>query len=101
MEERRRYKRVSFFTEVEWGVYGAKFEGKISDLSVGGAYIDTLSPCPEGSEITMRFQLPNGKQLMLKGVVKTSFAGMGMGIEFINLTDADRKALEEFIRDYC
>jgi c-di-GMP-binding flagellar brake protein YcgR len=100
MEERRRYKRVSFFTEVEWGVYGAKFEGKISDLSVGGAYIDTLSPCPEGSEITMRFQLPNGKQLMLKGVVKTSFAGMGMGIEFINLTDADRKALEEFIRDY-
>lgn len=100
IEERRRYKRVIYFTEVEWGVYGAKFDGKISDISEGGAYIDTISPCPEGTEITMKFKLPNEHQLIIKGMVKTSYPGMGMGIEFINLSDDDRQQLENFVKEY-
>ncbi len=101
MEERRKNKRVTYFTEVEWGVYGAKFEGKMSDISLGGAYIDTISPCPEGTEITLKFRLPNGHQLMLKGIVKTSFAGMGMGVQFMNISNIDKEALDNFIKENC
>ena len=97
MSERRRFKRVTYFTEAEYGSYEVKYGGKISDLSTGGAYIDTISPLPEKSIINVKFKLPSGKELVLKAIVKNEMPGMGMGIEFINLNENDQKELKDFI----
>jgi len=92
MNEKRKYQRVTFFTEVEWVTSGASFKGTISDISEGGAYIDTLNPCPIGTLIRMKFKISDNNELRLKAVVRNSMVGMGMGVEFIDLT-ADQKAL--------
>ncbi|OGF63837.1 MAG: hypothetical protein A2Y62_21570 [Candidatus Fischerbacteria bacterium RBG_13_37_8] len=92
MNEKRKYRRVIFYTEADYG-----FNGKITDISLGGAYIETYTPLPEKSIINVKFQFPEGKDLVLKAVVKSSKQGMGMGIEFIELKEDDEAALLDFI----
>lgn len=99
MNEKRKYHRITFFTEVEWIVSGASFKGTISDISEGGAYIDTLNPCPIGTLIRMKFKISDNKELNLKAVVKNSMIGMGMGVEFINLTEEQKAILQELIKN--
>lgn len=92
MAERRKHKRVTFYTEANYG-----YPGKITDISVNGAFIENLTPLPEKSFIVVKFKLPKGKELLLKAIVKNSMQGMGMGIEFVHEKAEDKQALIDFI----
>lgn len=92
MAEKRKHKRFTFFAEA---VYG--YDGKIVDISIDGAFIETLHPLPEKSLIKVRFKTTQGKELVLKAVVKNTMHGRGMGIEFINMNDESREVFSDFI----
>jgi len=88
------------FIDVIYEQEGLQFEGRISDLSEGGFFIDTINPVPEGSIITFRFNLPGGGNeglLAGEGRVAWQHPLQGMGIRFTRLSDEDRVRLESFL----
>jgi PilZ domain len=94
--ERRRNLRFPFTATVEAveTKSGTKIVARTSDLSLGGCYIDTLSPFPIGSEVTIRI-LRNKETFEAQSKVVYSMIGMGMGLAF---TSAQPKQVRLFQR---
>jgi len=72
------------------------------DLSAGGAYFDRAIPHPVGTAVKLSFCLPgeNSSPIRCKGeVVNVPDAGdaLGMGVQFVELAEADRGRIEAFM----
>ena len=69
------------------------FSAQISDLSAGGAFVDTVNPLDVGAELRYRFFLP-GADSPVEGSARVAWQQpmVGMGIEFLSppLTQAIR-----------
>jgi CheY-like chemotaxis protein len=53
----------------------------IENLSQGGAFVRSMNPFPTGSPLSLRFQLPNGTELLAQAVVAFTTRD-GMGVRF-------------------
>jgi len=98
--EKRENPRDMSFADLSYEHEGLHFEGRISDLSEGGFYIDTINPVPEGSIITFRFNLPGCRTEGLiagEGRVAWQRPLQGMGICFTWLSDEDRNQIKGFL----
>jgi len=60
---------------------------KLTDLSLGGCYVETESPFPEHSAVTLTLKA-EGLQVQSEGTVRVMHPGFGMGIEFPSHTEA-------------
>jgi hypothetical protein len=66
------------------------------DLGGGGAFLETATPLPHGSLLTLRVDLPDGRSFtVLARVVRQ--AESGMGIAFIDLAADDRRAVLDYV----
>ena len=70
---------------------------KLTDLSLGGCYVQTESPFPQSSAIDLCLRVA-GIEIHAEGLVRVMHPGHGMGIEFPARTDEQRKSVEEFIK---
>ena len=70
---------------------------KLTDLSLGGCYLDTASPFPLGTRIILSMKVA-GVSFRAQGMVLVMHSELGMGIEFTQTTDAQRSQLERFIQ---
>ena len=74
------------------------------DLSVGGAFIRSDLLFEVGEELTLEFALPDGRTVRARGkvvrVARDTGGDLvpGMGIQFVNLADADRDAIRASVR---
>ncbi|HKA88692.1 MAG TPA: TIGR02266 family protein [Haliangiales bacterium] len=91
MVDDRVYERVPLAIEVEYRTAGAFLVSYSSNLSKGGVFLDTPSPAPEGTELTLRFTIPPSEVIEVRGRVKWVRAEAapgqpaGMGVEFEHL----------------
>lgn len=69
---------------------------KLTDLSLGGCYVETESPFPERSRIVLRLKAGE-MEVENEGVVRVMHPGFGMGIEFPSRTAEQREQVEKFI----
>ncbi len=69
---------------------------KLTDLSLGGCYIETESPFPERSGITLCLKSDN-VEVQLDGTVRVMHPEYGMGVEFASRTGDERAQVEKFI----
>jgi Tfp pilus assembly protein PilZ len=78
-----------------------------SNVSRGGAFIDTAEPLSPGRRLLLEFHLPDGLQLEAIGKVAWSKkimsprerdANAGIGIEFLGGSPAHFAALEQYIK---
>ncbi len=69
---------------------------KLTDLSVGGCYVETESPFPERSGITLALRT-EGLEVQAEGTVRVVHPGFGMGIEFAARTADEREHVTKFI----
>src|SRR5947207_12366921 len=69
---------------------------KLSDLSLGGCYLETTSPFPERTGVVLSMRI---KQLHVQaeGVVRVMHPEVGMGVEFTQKTTQEREHVEKFI----
>jgi hypothetical protein len=83
--ERRRNLRFPFTATIEAieNKAGTKVVGRTSDLSLGGCYVDTLSPFPVGTDAKVHIQRGN---VTFEAQAKVVFSaiGMGMGLAFVS-----------------
>lgn len=98
--EKRQGARAPAIAEVAFDHKGMRFQGRISDLSRGGMYIDTINPLPEGSTVGFQFSLPGDSPespVAGQGRVVWMVHMQGMGISFTFLSDEDRARLEAYL----
>lgn len=83
---------------------GAERTESLLALSEGGMYVQTLYPQPQKAVTPVRIFLPD-REIRAKAVVLYSYATAagpykepGMGMKFVELSDADREAIRIFIK---
>jgi len=69
---------------------------QLTDLSLGGCYLDITSPFPVSTRVTLSMRAP-GVELRTEGVVRVMHPDKGMGVEFIQTTAEHRGLLEKFL----
>ena len=69
---------------------------KLTDLSLGGCYVETASPFPQSSAVDLCLRAA-GMEIHAEGLVRVMHPGHGMGIEFPARTEEQRKSVGEFI----
>ena len=68
----------------------------LTDLSLGGCYVETESPFPERSGITLCLNAED-MEVKAEGMVRVMHPGFGMGIEFASRTTDERAQVARFI----
>ncbi len=69
---------------------------KLTDLTLGGCYVETESPFPENSGVVLCLTA-SGMEVRVKGMVQVMHPNHGMGIEFAARTAEQRQQVTEFI----
>lgn len=97
--DKRAEKRVSYPCEVDCSGVGAGMSPtspRISDLSVSGAFVDSMVTVPAGTRLRMKFSLPS-LVVDCVGEVVHEMPQFGMGVRFLELTPLQKVALEEVV----
>jgi CheY-like chemotaxis protein len=69
---------------------------KLTDLSLGGCYVETESPYPEHSGVVLCLKIAS-MEVQAEGVVQVMHPAAGMGIEFASRTEEQREQVHKFI----
>ena len=77
---------------------GAKLSARISELGVGGCYVDALNPFPEGALVRLRILRDQGVFETRAKVVYCD-PRFGMGLAFIEMTPDQRSILESWLAE--
>lgn len=94
----REQERITYLIEIVLECASGKREARISDLSPGGCYIDSIVSVQEGEPVSFSLKDSSGKTLPFTGKVAYAFGGAGFGVKFTDLTDERKAFLDEVIR---
>jgi hypothetical protein len=75
---------------------GARLSARISELGLGGCYVDSLNPFPEGTLVGLRILRDQGVFETQAKVVYCD-PSFGMGIAFTEMTPGQRSLLETWL----
>jgi hypothetical protein len=98
-EERRNQERVPLVLELRWESLSGKHTARISDMSMGGCYVETMGQVTMGEMIRFEVQLPTGRWMPLIGEVVYHLPGMGFGVRFKGLTESQQEMIASLL-DY-
>jgi hypothetical protein len=99
-QERRNAPRYAFSAAAEAVHLQAdtRLSGRISDLSVGGCYVDTINPFPIGVDVKIRIVKDNSLFVAQARVVYAT-GGMGMALMFTKIEPERRQVLEKWLAE--
>ena len=72
-------------------------EVRVSDLSTGGCYVDSIAPVQPDEAVCLRLVLPNDSTETLYGTVVYVHYGIGFGVQFDEMTPEQRTILEQLV----
>ena len=93
LRERRKYERIPFIKDIM--VDGA-MKATSAENSEDGLYVSTMQPFDEKTVINITIPFKE-EVFTLKAQVLYSHPGIGIGVEFIDLNDEQRRKLKELI----
>jgi hypothetical protein len=76
----------------------AQLKARTSELGLGGCYIDTLNPFPQGTLVQLRILRDNGL-FETQARVVYSDVRFGMGLALTEMTDEQRSLLESWLAE--
>ncbi len=96
-DERRKFARHTcrIETQVVTEDGSTAVPGTITDVSLGGCYVEMLSPLPVDSVIHLSLN-PGTSTLHMSGKVRSSQMGLGMGVSFTGMGPEDFEKLWRF-----
>ena len=80
-----------------WDGESGKYAARVTDLSEGGCYVDTLGGTQVGEILNLKLQLPGGEWLELAGEVAHQSPPLGFGLRFGELTDEQIEKIRSLI----
>lgn len=102
----RVYDRVPLSIEVEYRTAGAFLVAYTSNLSKGGLFIETEKPLLVGTELVLRFTIPDVGPIEVRGSVAwvrpepMEGKSPGMGVEFEHLDARHGQVIDEIVGDF-
>ena len=91
--EKRKYQRFPFVADV---VLDGCRQCTSSDISEGGIYVSDILAFEEG--VAMDVAIPfRGEELRVKGQVRHCQHGVGVGVMFVDLNDAQKEKLSRMV----
>jgi Tfp pilus assembly protein PilZ len=96
-DERRSGQRWDVMLDAVWDGKSGNYTARITDLSDGGCYMDSLGNVNMGETVNLKLQLPNGEWLELTGEVAHHTPPMGFGVRFPDLSPDQLATLRAFI----
>ena len=92
-EERREGERHPFLDEITLEFTSGQREARISDISAGGCYVDSIAAVSEGEDVQFDLSTPEGGSVSFTGEVAYVLNGMGFGVKFTNITEEQKAFL--------
>lgn len=95
----RRYPRIGLPKGilVAWQGRAGRVVSRIGTVGLGGLFIYTPEPPPEGEIIKLFFEVPGG-EVRARAVVRNAQPGRGMGVEFTAMASDARGRLAQLLR---
>jgi len=95
--ERRKHPRFRCQNSVEIHVEdGPSYWGNVADLSLGGCYIETPIPLDPGTKLSVAIWIEQSK-VIAQGTVVHRTPGLGIGVRFHQLSNADQGIIGLFL----
>jgi PilZ domain len=95
--DRRKHPRFRCQNSVEIHVpNGTSFWATVADLSLGGCYVEMPIPLELGAKLTVAIWLDQVKA-KAEGKIAHKTPGMGIGIKFTRISDADLEQIRTFL----
>jgi DNA-binding NarL/FixJ family response regulator len=69
---------------------------KLSDLSLGGCYVESESPFPVNTEVELSLRASN-TEIKITALIRVMHPGYGMGLEFVSNQGEHRQLVDQFI----
>lgn len=83
----RKHERSTFLTEIVLESASGKRQARISDVSEGGCFVETITTARPGEEVTISGKLDGAWDFSLTGKVAYVLDGLGFGMQFDELSD--------------
>lgn len=95
----RRYSRVELPKGmlVAWEHSGIRRTSRVSVVALGGLFISTPEPPPNGDAIKLIFEIPGG-EVRARATVRDCQPRKGMGVEFTAMGHGDRALLHRLMK---
>jgi hypothetical protein len=77
---------------------GTRLSGRTSEIGLGGCYVDTLNPFPEGTLVALRILRDQGV-FEAKAKVVYCHPRFGMGLAFTEMIPEQRSLLETWLAE--
>ena len=97
MSDRRTEKRWDVCLDAVWEGKSGNHLARVTDLSEGGCYVDSLGEAQVNEVLNFKLQLPDGEWLELTGEVAHQTPPLGFGLRFIELTDSQHEKLRSLL----
>jgi PilZ domain len=102
MKSKRRLARFGVRAPVEFNLWDPRknFFGFATDISAGGAFVETAFPAPPVSELAIRmWPWGWGEEVIVAGVVRWTGA-TGMGVQFVSVAWLEALAIKQLVADW-
>lgn len=103
VDDRRRFPRIKCFVAVELKIDGSETPiwGNLSNTSMGGCYVETVTPIKSGVDVQIGLWLASGKiwvkGFVLNGIVIKSNPCFGVRVKF-DLEPSARESMKQFLK---
>ena len=97
--ERRVYPRFEWSTTANISDLsgGPPVQARLADIGLGGCYLDMLAPSPVNTRVHISLEIEK-ERFEATAEVKFSVPRMGMGLQFISMSERGRALLEKLLR---
>jgi hypothetical protein len=89
-QEKRASIRAAVNLPVRWDGSSGLHESRIEDIGMGGCFVNTKGMVQLGEPVALQIMLPTGRWVPLRGKITSYQPGIGFGVVFRKLSDADK-----------
>ena len=96
----RQYERYSYLRDLTIAYEGQteKITVRTPDISPNGMFVNTAHHFPEGAILHISFLLPHTQaRIESRCEVRFSLPGVGVGVEFVDISASDQRAIQNEI----
>jgi hypothetical protein len=98
---KRQFERYTSYRDlaVNYEGYSEEIPVHIPDISIHGMFINTPHQFPNGAVLNVKFTLTRSNyEVQARSEVRYCLPGVGVGLEFIEISPEAQKAIEEELR---
>lgn len=95
-DDKRRFERKEMVAEAQMEFSSGKYDSRISELSLGGCYVDSIASVVEGEPISLTIK-SGDNSMPFTGEVAYLLPGFGFGIRFTDVTEEKENFLRKIM----